>query len=315
MSNRGRLLPLVAVNLILSFACQSSSDSDEPAAGAGGSNTGGSSAGKGGSAGGAGGSNTGGSSGGASGAAAGGGAAGQSSGGATGGGGGAGGAMGGAGGAMGGQGGGAPVDAGAPDSAPSSNIELAGKLHKYLRTLKCVRGNPDDMRRSCYASDEDQNRNEVIPFMGEAGKVYDVTIHFRGLLEPRDYTGGMTSPVSPWLYIGGQPGNRYAAYNVYKLAVSEPKQDYFFNRDHGNFLGSGSTDHDLHKIDFTLTIKVAGGATLDVVNADRPTGMNRNFQMHVIEGVPEDVLMQGPTGYDGQFFYMEVDKVVPAAAQ
>ena len=233
---------------------------------------------------------------------------------------GSGGAKGGAGGAVGGSGGrgsDAAAEGGSPSEGGASvGVEIAGKLHKYVRTLKCVRGNPDDMRRSCYCAEADANRKDPFNFGGDPAVVYNVVVRIRGIVEPRGYTGGMLQdPANPWFYVGGMAGgpsdNRF--YNQYKILVTEPKQVYYLNANSKGILPSSSKDHDVWKIDYKFTLKIKGGTGVDIVSEDLPSGMNRNFLNVKVDGVPMDLVNQEPNGFDGQFFYLEVESVTPAS--
>ena len=104
---------------------------------------------------------------------------------------------------------------------------------------------------------------------------------------------------------GGPNDNRL--YNQYKILVSEPKQVYYLNANSRGVLPSSSKDHDTWKIDYTAKLKIKGGAMVDVANEDLPSGMNANFLNIKVDGVPPDLLMQEPSGFPGQFFYLEVD--------
>jgi hypothetical protein len=207
-----------------------------------------------------------------------------------------------------------PADS-AGEAPASGGVALAGKLHRYVRTLRCVRPNPQDTRRSCFCSDADANKHDVLTFGGDPSVTYDVTIHVRGNVEPRGYTGGaLQDPANLWFYVGGMPGgpNDNRLYNQYKILVSDPKQVYYLNANSRGVLPSSSKDHDTWKIDYTAKLKIKGGAMVDVANEDLPSGMNANFLNVKVEGVPPDLVMQEPMGFPGQFFYVEVDSVVPA---
>jgi hypothetical protein len=286
--------------------------------GTGGGGFGGTGGGSGGTGGGAGGATAGsggggGGSGGAGGGAAGSGGAGGGAAGMGGGGGGTGGTAGSGGrdGGGGGTGGGAGGATG--DGGPAAGVDIAGKLHKYLRSLRCTRLNTDP--RSCFASMDEEVKRESFPFGGTAGTVYDVKVRVRGIIEPRGYTGGaLQDMMNPWFYVGGMPGGPgdNAAYNVYKITVSQPMQVYFLNRNHNGYLNS-ARDHDLHKIDYVVTLKIGGGAMVEIANEDRRgSGMNNNHMRLKVDGIPEETIMQGANGWNGQFFYLEVESVTPA---
>ena len=63
-------------------------------------------------------------------------------------------------------------------------------------------------------------------FGGKKGKRYQVTLRFRGVVEPMMYKGG--KQVGEYFYIGGEKNN--GTYNVYQINVSSPPSHYFLNR-------------------------------------------------------------------------------------
>jgi len=88
-------------------------------------------------------------------------------------------------------------------------------------------------------------------FGGEKGKRYQVTLRFRGVVEPMMYKGGQQ--VGEYFYIGGEKNN--ATYNVYQISVSSPQSHYFLNR-------QDKVGHQIFTIDYTQTIEIDGGATV-----------------------------------------------------
>jgi hypothetical protein len=206
--------------------------------------------------------------------------------------------------------GGAGEVAEASDTAPGGGIALAGEIHKHLRALKCGADLGDG--KSCRLAKDQERIEKKVVFGGDPATTYAVKLHVRALVEPRGYTGGMLQDMSNvWFYVGGMPGgpgddNRYG---VYQIAVSDPKQDYFLNRDHSMLLKNAQLNHNLWKLDYVVTLEVKGGATVSLINADAPgSGMIRNHEKHQLIGVPAD--LQQP--WDGQFFYLEVEAVTPA---
>jgi hypothetical protein len=192
--------------------------------------------------------------------------------------------------------------------------DAAGALNGYLLKLKC--GDPQDSRSCKLSSDQERSRLDVV-LSGDAGKLYEVRLRVRGLLEPRRYIGGqLVDPANKWLYAGGEPDpsrkNGGHAYNIYQIAVSEPKQHYFLNRDTDNHLGGGYTpSHTIFKVDYPLVLKVKGGATISVITDDlAKSGMINNADKQIIEGLPPDLI---PQPWDGQFFHITVESVAPAA--
>jgi len=197
-----------------------------------------------------------------------------------------------------------------PDAAPAGGIALAGEIHKHLRTLKCGADLGDG--KSCRLATDMEKVEKKAVFGGDPAVTYELKLHVRGLVEPRGYTGGaLQDPMNVWLYVGGMPGgpgddSRYGSYSV---AVSDPKQVYYLNRDHMMILKNPALNHSLFELDYVAVIKVKGGATVSLINADAAgSGMIRNHEKHVVPGVPADLL---PQPWDGQFVYFEVDAVTP----
>jgi hypothetical protein len=192
--------------------------------------------------------------------------------------------------------------------------DAAGALNGYLLKLKC--GAAQDSRSCKLSSDQERSRLDV-KLAGDADKLYEVRLRVQGLVEPRRYLGGqLVDPANKWLYAGGEPDpskkNNGQAYNIYQVAVSEPKAHYFLNRDTDNNLGGGYTpSHSIFKIDYPLVLKVKGGATISVITDDQArSGMINNADKQVVEGLPADVI---PQPWDGQFFHITVESVAPAA--
>jgi hypothetical protein len=207
-----------------------------------------------------------------------------------------------------GQGGGSGADAASETGSPGG-IAAAGRLHQLLLTVKCVRQQSDG--KSCFASAADEKKTESITFTGDPAVTYDVKVRVRGIVEARGYNGGMLQdPMNPWLYVGGTPGGPDARYNVYKISVSSPQTNYFLNKDHDGILASAATNHNLFKLDYPVTLKVKGGATIAVAGDDQTnSGMINNHMKNTVEGMPA-TLMQP---FDGQFLYFDVLSVAPAA--
>ena len=88
-------------------------------------------------------------------------------------------------------------------------------------------------------------------FDGLAGKHYDVTLRFRGVVEPMMYRNGKKD--GDLFYIGGEPNND--TYNIYKLTISSPPSFYYLNR-------QDSVGHRIFTIDYQKTIPIDGDATV-----------------------------------------------------
>jgi hypothetical protein len=206
----------------------------------------------------------------------------------------------------------ATVPAGPTLTATPLGPEAAGKLHGFLHKLKC--GEAQDARSCKLSPDQERSRLDVV-IPGDPGTTYQVRLRVRGLVEPRRYSGGqLVDPANKWLYKGGAPDplrkNNGQAYNIYQIAVSEPKQDYFLNRDTDDHLGGGYVpSHSTFKIDYPLNLTVKGGATVSVITDDEAkSGMINNADKQVVDGVPATLIEQP---WDGQFFYLEVESITP----
>lgn len=204
--------------------------------------------------------------------------------------------------------------ASAPPTSGPLDPSAAGRLHRFLHKLAC--GAPQDARSCKLSSEQERSRLDVV-LAGDPAVVYDLKLRVRGVVEPRRYTGGtLADPANSWLYAGGGPDpsrtNNGHAYNVYQLSVSDPKQDYFLNQDTENYLGGGyRPSHTTYKIDYPVALKARGGATISVITDDLAgSGMINNADRTVVEGIPPELLAQP---WDGQFFYLEVESITPAA--
>ncbi len=131
-------------------------------------------------------------------------------------------------------------------------------------------------------------------FEGEKGKRYQVTLRFRGVVEPMMYKDGKKD--GEQFYIGGAPNN--GTYNIYKLSISSPESHYYLNR-------QDKVGHVIFTIDYTKTIEIDGGAKL-TFHGDGQNGlMISNFDKLVVPDVAP-----APKPFNGQFIQMNVVKVV-----
>jgi hypothetical protein len=132
---------------------------------------------------------------------------------------------------------------------------------------------------------------------GKSDVVYDVTVRIRGVVEPKNFTGGTVD--KDHFQIGGSPVVDH--YNLYQLKVSDPAQTYTVNRH------QDKVSHFVFPIDMTEVIPIRGGATVTMGEYDTNDIAIANFKSMVVDGVPP-----APTAYDGQWFQVDV---VSAKAQ
>ena len=176
----------------------------------------------------------------------------------------------GTGGAGGGSGGGAGV----------TIADIAGKLDGFLFVAPCGdKGTGYDCLNSAAVpapqnSPTCNNQNPKtttidFPIGGQAGKVYDMTVHVYGVVESKNYQGGTrrdgnnmnaSAQGGDFWYTGGTAPN--TTYNTYELHVT-PKvdgapNDYFLNSRNGT--GEG---HESWGLNYTATFPVTGGGKLN----------------------------------------------------
>jgi cysteine-rich repeat protein len=183
---------------------------------------------------------------------------------------------------------------------------------------------------------------------GVAGTVYDVTMHFYGVMEPRQYNQvmreAMGSPPkdegatpTPWAW--AEPGANYRSlgdnnYNTYEIHVYDEagmkRQMYFLNADTG-------TGHYSFAINYEKTIPVIGGGKVQLIVYDAncrqikncgpsdpgggdPCGpLARSIDVTAADPSPGALLSQPglgqPNNLSGQWWLIDVVNVQEAAAQ
>jgi hypothetical protein len=132
-------------------------------------------------------------------------------------------------------------------------------------------------------------------FSGKAGALYDVTLHVRGVVEPKNFTGGTVQ--FEHFQTGGTAVKN--DYNFYSLHVSDPEATYTFNRN------AGKVGHYTFPIDYRVTIPIRTGAIVTMGAYDSNDVAIANHQRHIVVGVPP-----APLPFDGQFFQLDVDSTV-----
>jgi len=143
-------------------------------------------------------------------------------------------------------------------------------------------------------------REIVRTFGGHPNCIYDLTLHVRGVVEPKNFTGGTVQ--FEHFQTGGTPIRN--DYNFYSLKVSAPEASYTFNRN------EQKVGHYVFPIDYLVTIPVRGGATLTMGAYDSNDVAIANHERIVVPGV-----QPAPLPFDGQFFQLDVVSVKAAAEQ
>lgn len=138
-------------------------------------------------------------------------------------------------------------------------------------------------------------KQEIVrTFAGRRGATYDVTLRIRGVVEPKNFTGGDVQ--FDHFQTGGEPVKN--DYNFYNIAVSEPAANYTVNRN------AEKVGHYTFAIDYTVTIPIRGGATVTMGAYDSNDVAITNHQHHVVADLPP-----APAAFDGQFFDIQVEKI------
>ncbi|HMJ10712.1 MAG TPA: hypothetical protein VK524_04855 [Polyangiaceae bacterium] len=136
-----------------------------------------------------------------------------------------------------------------------------------------------------------------IRFGGQANVTYDVTLRFRGIVEPKIYAGGTAD--GPF-YIGGGPAANSENYNSYGFTVSDPLTSYYLNyaENKGDYVFA--FEHEK-----TLPIK---GQTEIRLFAFAPTcgGLLNCQDFSTAPACTPYPVPGGPPAYNGHFIQMDV---------
>lgn len=175
-----------------------------------------------------------------------------------------------------------------------SNVELGGTRWE----MPCVP--PDTGSSSICPCNNPSDQYKTI--VGDPAVLYNVTLRFRGFIEPKQYIGGSNDGV--WFQTGGIPDPfDPGGYNIYAIETADPPQIYYLNRANATFVGPPYA----YAIDYTATIQVRGGSVI-TVHADSVDGQQiSNHTGVVVSGVAPD-----PEAYNGQFIQVDVISVTPA---
>ena len=125
---------------------------------------------------------------------------------------------------------------------------------------------------------------------GEAGTSYNVTLRFRGVVEPKTYSSG-TNDGASW-QVGGTAAVDNS--NVYQLYISSPPQTYYLNR--------GTSGGACAAIDYTKTVTIDAGASVRLY-ASSIDGAQTNHAISA-PGITDPA-----QPYAGQFIDMTVVRV------
>jgi len=139
-------------------------------------------------------------------------------------------------------------------------------------------------------------REVVRTLAADPRRIYEVTLHVRGVVEPKNFEGGEVQ-FEHFQSNGTPVGNDY---NFYDIEVSDPHAVYTVNR------SAERVGHFTFPIDYRVTIPIRGGATVRIAAHDSNDVAIANHEHHVVAGVPP-----APQAFDGQFFQVDVDAIRP----
>lgn len=241
----------------------------------------------------------------------------------------------------GGAGGNAGSAGAAAQGGAANDTTLAGTFDGALITYPCGSNHSNFDCDNVGCSNGQVSHTQTFKMGGDSGTIYDVTFRVRGVVETYNYVGGTRDAgndsitKNPDLFLrGGAPQPSGASgydYDVYELNVSPPvagaPATYYLNSVTAseNPHTSGTTLHLSFKIDYTKTIKAAGGATITVKQYDSNcksvmncgTNANSCSSHHTINldgasPAPPSTFTQPyqmPNGAYGQWLFFDVTSV------
>jgi hypothetical protein len=198
----------------------------------------------------------------------------------------------------------APTPATAATPAAAAAIEPGASLRRLRLELPC-KGEKFEKGEECHwdqslavAGDPTWKLKleHAVAFGGAAGKLYDVTLRVRGVVEPKNFSDGDVK--AEHFQSGGTAVTDH--YNFYNIEISEPHAVFTVNR-HVDKVG-----HFVFALDYQVTIPIRGGAQVKLGAYD---SNDIEIANHKSLSVPE----VAPTPFDGQFFQIDVVSVTEQA--
>ncbi len=186
----------------------------------------------------------------------------------------------------------AGTDAGNPCDVPPGCVEVAASLEGQRWELPCVAPWPPAPDYVC-VSTADQTTSATLN--GRAGTTYEVTLHVRGVVETKEYPGGIGAPLSR----GGTPVDD--AWNIYQLDISSPAQRWYLNR-------GTSGLYECFVIDELLVVRADGRARFTLF-ASTVDGNRSQIRNRDADGGALLVPGLGSMPFDGQFLQLDVVSV------
>lgn len=140
----------------------------------------------------------------------------------------------------------------------------------------------------------DDPADSVATLTGDTDVTYAVTLRFRGVIEPKGYTGGTND--GAYFQTGGTPAADM--WNSYSLIVSDPAQTYYLNR--------SNVPVNIAVVDYTAVVNVVGGATLTLHATTIDYTQINNPGTLTVPGITDPA-----QPYKGQFLQVDVVSIIP----
>ncbi len=187
-------------------------------------------------------------------------------------------------------------------------VDVAGSLSGLRWTLPCTANGPQ--AEVCITN---PTQTQTATLNGTTGKVYDVTLHLRGVVEQKTYNGSAAPDggladggVNPTFFVvGGAPNAD--DWNVYQLAVSAPPYTAYLNNGASNHFYTDA-------LDYTVTVQMKAGATVTLTANPSDNGPYEIRNRNQFDGgaivIPDAA--PAPDALSGQFVQMDVVGVTVA---
>ncbi|HEY4057437.1 MAG TPA: LamG domain-containing protein [Kofleriaceae bacterium] len=178
-------------------------------------------------------------------------------------------------------------------------VNIAGSLSGLLWKLPC-----DASTVTATSCSTVPTSTSSATLAGTTGVTYDVTVRVRGIVEDRTYPNGCKDG---YLGTGGPDNAAGDAFNIYKLSISSPAQNYYVN-------SATSGTATVHSLDYSFSFRADAGATVTLSAASID-----NLEIPNTDGAGNAVSVTDATGlnvtqpYNGQFVQLDVTSIVPDA--
>lgn len=190
------------------------------------------------------------------------------------------------------------VTCGPAAACEGSCVTVAAGLAPLRIEVPCTGGGSGSY---CATNGSPQQKTAMLT--GTAGKTYELTLRFRGVVEQKTYSGasaaGATGKNPGFLAIGGTPGGDN--WNDYSLIVAAPTLMLRLNR--------GDSFHDyVDPFDYTAVLRAVAGTSLvlrvDPIDSYEAENRGDDDVPVVIPNIPP-----APSAFDGQFVQIDVTSV------